>query len=57
MKVCVTGNAPEYGLFYWLLKAEADPEFELQLLVTVCTCRQNLAKPTVKSNVTVCDKR
>lgn len=36
MKVCiVTGTRAEYGLFYWLLKAfEADPFFELQLVVT-----------------------
>lgn len=36
MKICVvTGTRAEYGLFYWLLKAlDADPQFDLQLIVT-----------------------
>ena len=35
-KICVvTGSRAEYGLLYWLLKEiQADPELELQLLVT-----------------------
>ena len=36
MKVCVvTGTRAEYGLLYWLMKEiEADPDLELQLIVT-----------------------
>lgn len=36
MKVCiVTGTRAEYGLLYWLMKeVKADPELELQLVVT-----------------------
>ncbi|MDH4944076.1 UDP-N-acetylglucosamine 2-epimerase [Sulfurimonas sp. C5] len=35
-KICVvTGTRAEYGLLYWLMKTvEADPELELQLIVT-----------------------
>lgn len=35
-KICViTGTRAEYGLLYWLMKEiEADPEFELQIIVT-----------------------
>lgn len=35
-KICVvTGTRAEYGLLYWLMKEiQADPEFELQLVVT-----------------------
>jgi GDP/UDP-N,N'-diacetylbacillosamine 2-epimerase (hydrolysing) len=36
MKVCiVTGTRAEYGLLYWLMKEiQADPELELQIIVT-----------------------
>src|SRR5450759_937500 len=35
-KICVvTGSRAEYGLLYWLMKEiQADPELELQLIVT-----------------------